>query len=110
MLGLSVAKGVAPYAVAKAGVIQLTKALALELAFRASASTPSRRAGSSPDSHRDYLASEQGAAIKLTLGTDGGHKSPRDSTAASAWTTKRSDFGKESVKKGHDAAIEVIKV
>jgi 3-oxoacyl-[acyl-carrier protein] reductase len=34
MLGLSVAKGVAPYAVAKAGVIQLTKAMALELAFK----------------------------------------------------------------------------
>ena len=34
VLGLNVNKGVAPYAVAKAGVIQLTKALALELAFK----------------------------------------------------------------------------
>ena len=41
-------QGRAAYAVSKAGVIQLTKALALELAIRAFASTPSRRAGSSP--------------------------------------------------------------
>ena len=34
ILGYGVAKGVAAYAVAKAGVIQLTKALALELAFK----------------------------------------------------------------------------
>ena len=34
ILGFSVSKGVSAYAVAKAGVVQLTKALALELAFR----------------------------------------------------------------------------
>jgi 3-oxoacyl-[acyl-carrier protein] reductase len=34
ILGYGVSKGVAAYAVAKAGVIQLTKALAIELAFR----------------------------------------------------------------------------
>ena len=34
ILGYGVSKGVAAYAVAKAGVIQLTKALALELAFK----------------------------------------------------------------------------
>jgi NAD(P)-dependent dehydrogenase (short-subunit alcohol dehydrogenase family) len=34
ILGYGVSKGVAAYAVAKAGVVQLTKALALELAFR----------------------------------------------------------------------------
>jgi len=34
MLGISVTKGVAPYAVSKAGVIQLTKAMAVELAFK----------------------------------------------------------------------------
>jgi 3-oxoacyl-[acyl-carrier protein] reductase len=34
ILGFGVAKGVAAYAVAKAGVVQLTRALALELAFK----------------------------------------------------------------------------
>jgi 3-oxoacyl-[acyl-carrier protein] reductase len=34
ILGLSVAKGVVAYATAKAGVIQLTNALAVELAFK----------------------------------------------------------------------------
>jgi 3-oxoacyl-[acyl-carrier protein] reductase len=34
ILGFSVSKGVAAYSVAKAGVVQLTRALALELAFR----------------------------------------------------------------------------
>jgi NAD(P)-dependent dehydrogenase (short-subunit alcohol dehydrogenase family) len=34
MLGISVTKGVAPYAVSKAGVIQLTKTLAVELASK----------------------------------------------------------------------------
>jgi NAD(P)-dependent dehydrogenase (short-subunit alcohol dehydrogenase family) len=34
VLGFGVAKGVAAYAIAKAGVVQLTKALAIELAFK----------------------------------------------------------------------------
>src|SRR5437868_2544544 len=34
ILGFGVSKGVVAYAVAKAGVVQLTKALALELAFK----------------------------------------------------------------------------
>ena len=34
VLGFGVAKGVIAYATAKAGVIQMTKALALELAFK----------------------------------------------------------------------------
>ncbi len=34
VLGFGVAKGVVAYATAKAGVVQLTKALALELAFK----------------------------------------------------------------------------
>src|SRR6267154_2118491 len=34
VLGLSVSKGTVAYAVAKAGVVQLTKTLALELAYR----------------------------------------------------------------------------
>jgi len=64
MLGISVTKGVAPYAVSKAGVIQLTKALAVELAskgIRVNAIAPGWIV---TDLNRDYLASERGAAIK----------------------------------------------
>ena len=64
MLGISVTKGVAPYAVSKAGVIQLTKTLAVELAskgIRVNAIAPGWIV---TDLNRDYLASERGAAIK----------------------------------------------
>ena len=64
MLGISVTKGVAPYAVSKAGVIQLTKALAVELApkgIRVNAIAPGWIV---TDLNRDYLASQRGAAIK----------------------------------------------
>jgi feruloyl esterase len=46
----------------------------------------------------------------VTLGTDGGHKSTAgfDGTFAMDDEALR-NFGKESVKKGHDAAIEIIK-
>jgi 3-oxoacyl-[acyl-carrier protein] reductase len=67
MLGLSVAKGVAPYAVAKAGVIQLTKALALELAFKGIRVNAIAPGWIVTDMNRDYLASEQGAAIKREI-------------------------------------------
>src|SRR5262245_29097570 len=45
-----------------------------------------------------------------TVGTDGGHKSPPgfDGTFAMDDEALR-NFGKESVKKGHDVAIEIIK-
>jgi NAD(P)-dependent dehydrogenase (short-subunit alcohol dehydrogenase family) len=65
--GFNVSKGVAAYAVAKAGVIQLTKALGLELAakgIRANAIAPGWIA---TDLNRDYLASERGAAIKRDI-------------------------------------------
>lgn len=67
MLGLSVAKGVAPYAVAKAGVIQLTKAMALELAFKGIRVNAIAPGWFVTDLNRDYLASERGAAIKQDI-------------------------------------------
>jgi NAD(P)-dependent dehydrogenase (short-subunit alcohol dehydrogenase family) len=63
VLGFGVSKGVAAYAVAKAGVIQLTKALALELAgkgIRCNAIAPGWIV---TDLNREYLASERGPAI-----------------------------------------------
>jgi 3-oxoacyl-[acyl-carrier protein] reductase len=67
MLGLSVAKGVAPYAVAKAGVIQLTKAMAIELAFKGIRVNAIAPGWFVTDLNRDYLASERGAAIKQDI-------------------------------------------
>ena len=60
VLGLRVGKGVLPYAVSKAGLVQMTKALALELAvhdIRVNALAPGYV---ETDLNRDYLASEPG--------------------------------------------------
>jgi 3-oxoacyl-[acyl-carrier protein] reductase len=65
--GFNVSKGIAAYAVAKAGVIQLTKALGLELAakgIRVNAIAPGWIV---TDLNRDYLASDRGAAIKRDI-------------------------------------------
>jgi len=64
ILGLGVAKGVAAYAVAKAGLIQLTRALALELAPRGIRVNAIAPGWFVTEINREYLASERGAAIR----------------------------------------------
>jgi 3-oxoacyl-[acyl-carrier protein] reductase len=74
VLGLGVAKGTAAYATAKAGVIQLTKALALELAFKSIRVNAIAPGWFVTDLNRDFLESERGAAIKreVPVGRFGG--------------------------------------
>jgi 3-oxoacyl-[acyl-carrier protein] reductase len=67
VLGFGVAKGTAAYAVAKAGVIQLTKALGLELAFKGIRVNAIAPGWIVTDLNRDYLLSEHGAAIKREI-------------------------------------------
>jgi 3-oxoacyl-[acyl-carrier protein] reductase len=67
VLGLSVSKGTAAYSVAKAGVVQLTKVLALELAFKGVRVNAIAPGWIVTDLNRDYLLSEQGAAIKREI-------------------------------------------
>jgi 3-oxoacyl-[acyl-carrier protein] reductase len=73
MFGIGVDKGVAAYATAKAGVIQLTKALALELGFsgiRVNAIAPGWIV---TELNREYLSSEKGSALtrQIPLGRFG---------------------------------------
>lgn len=63
ILGLRVAGNVAPYAISKAGIVQMTKALALEWArhsIRVNAIAPGYI---ETDLNRDFLASEPGQAL-----------------------------------------------
>ena len=67
VLGFGVSKGTAAYAVAKAGVIQLTKALGLELAFKGMRVNAIAPGWIVTELNRDFLASAQGAAIKREI-------------------------------------------
>ena len=67
VLGLAVSKGAVAYAAAKAGVVQVTKALAVELAFkgvRVNAIAPGCFVTEMND---DYLSGEAGTAIKREI-------------------------------------------
>jgi len=67
VLGFGVSKGVIAYATAKAGVVQVTKALGLELAskgIRVNAIAPGWFV---TDLNRDFLASERGTAIRKEI-------------------------------------------
>ncbi len=66
VLGFGVAKGVIAYATAKAGVIQLTKALALELAFKGMRVNAIAPGWIVTEINRDYLASEQARRSSAT--------------------------------------------
>jgi 3-oxoacyl-[acyl-carrier protein] reductase len=63
VLGLGVDKGVVAYATAKAGVIQMTKALALELAFKGIRVNAIAPGWIVTELNRDYLTSEKGRAL-----------------------------------------------
>jgi len=63
VLGLGVDKGVVAYATAKAGVIQMTKALALELAFKGIRVNAIAPGWIVTELNRDYLESERGKAL-----------------------------------------------
>lgn len=67
ILGERVANGVAPYAISKAGVVQATKALALELArhdIRVNALLPGYIV---TDLNRDFLSSEAGERLRKRI-------------------------------------------
>jgi 3-oxoacyl-[acyl-carrier protein] reductase len=67
VLGLAVAKGTVAYATAKAGVVQVTKALAVELAFKGVRVNAIAPGWFVTEMNDDYLASEAGAAIKREI-------------------------------------------
>lgn len=76
VLGLGVSKGTAAYAIAKAGVIQATKALALELAFKGVRVNAIAPGWFVTEINHDFLTSEEGKKLTRAIpvgrfGTDG---------------------------------------
>jgi 3-oxoacyl-[acyl-carrier protein] reductase len=67
VLGFGVSKGTIAYAAAKAGVIQITKALGLELAFKGVRVNAIAPGWFVTDINREYLTSGEGAAIKREI-------------------------------------------
>jgi len=63
ILGVGVAKGTVAYAVSKAAVIQLTRALALELAFKGIRVNAIAPGWIVTEINRDFLESEKGSAL-----------------------------------------------
>jgi NAD(P)-dependent dehydrogenase (short-subunit alcohol dehydrogenase family) len=67
VLGFGVDKGVIAYATAKAGVIHLTKALALELSFKGIRVNAIAPGWIVTELNHEYLQSERGAALKREI-------------------------------------------
>ena len=67
VLGLMVAKGAVAYATAKAGVVQMTKALAVELAFKGVRVNAIAPGWFVTEINDNYLLSEKGEAIKREI-------------------------------------------
>jgi 3-oxoacyl-[acyl-carrier protein] reductase len=67
VLGLGVDKGVIAYATAKAGVIQMTKALALELAFKGIRVNAIAPGWIVTEMNRDFLSGDRGAELKREI-------------------------------------------
>ncbi|HUC48968.1 MAG TPA: glucose 1-dehydrogenase [Xanthobacteraceae bacterium] len=67
VLGLGVSKGAVAYATAKAGVIQLTRAMALELAFKGIRVNAIAPGWIVTELNRDYLAGEAGIRLKREI-------------------------------------------
>jgi len=69
VLGFGVAKGVVAYTTAKAGVVQMTKALGLELAFKGICVNAIAPGWFVTDLNRDYLTSEVGDRLRREIPT-----------------------------------------